>query len=112
MPYSLCIMLTLRRNRHRLDPMTLGAAILAVVLPLCLVAGTMASQDSCQDLGSAPGLCSKAASHADHLLALPAPSFSLASAHETPDLVTVYVEPAFPSVGLLSIPDSRAPPLA
>jgi len=112
MPYSLCIMLTLRRNRHRLGPVTLGAAILAAVLPLCLVAGTMASQDSCQDLGSPPGLCSKAASHADHLLAVPAPLINALPYSGTSEILFQYVAPTFPSFGFLSTPDGRAPPLA
>jgi hypothetical protein len=110
-PYPISAMLKRDRRSHRLGPAGLVATILVVVLPLCLIGGTMAYQDSCQDLGSPPGLCSKAATHTDHLLAVPAPPFSLASAHETPDLVTVYIEQAFPSLGLLSIPDGRAPPL-
>ena len=101
----------LHKQDHRSGAALVIAGILAIVLPLCLIAGTMAHQDSCQDLGSPPGLCNKAVSHADHLLAVPAAPVSLASAHETPDLVTVYVEPASPSLGLLSIPDGRAPPL-
>lgn len=111
MPYSLCIMLTLRRNRHRLGPMTLGAAILAVVLPLCLVAGTMASQDSCQDLGSAPGLCSKATSHGDHLVAAPVSLITPLPYLGISEILFQYVAPTTPSFGFLSTPDGRAPPL-
>ena len=95
-----------------LGPATVIAAILAVVLPLCLVAGTVASLDSCQDLGSPPGLCSKATSHADHLVAVPAPLISLDSTQQISLRVTIPVGPAVPSVGSFSIPDGRAPPLA
>ncbi len=111
-PYAGFIMPKLLRQQRLLGPARVSAAILIVLLPLCLVAGTTAAQNSCQDLGSPPGLCCKAANHADHLLAVPAPPFSLASAHETPDLVTAYGRPSFPSVGHLSTPDGRAPPLA
>lgn len=111
-PYAISAMVKRYTHSHSFGPAVLVATVLVIVLPLCLVAGAMASQDSCQDLGSPPGLCSKAANHADHLLAVPALPFSLASAHETPQLVTVYVELASPSLGLLSIPDGRAPPLA
>jgi hypothetical protein len=110
-PYPISAMLERYSQSHGFGPAGLVATILVLVLPLCFIGGTMAHQDSCQDLGSPPGLCSKAATHADHLLAVPAAPFSLASAHETSDLVTVYVGPAPPSLGLLSIPDGRAPPL-
>ena len=88
------------------------AGVLAVILPLCLVAGIVASQESCQDHGSPPGLCNKAASHADHLLTVPAPPISSPPTHEPSSPVALYIEPGVPPVGLLSTPDDRAPPLA
>lgn len=112
-PYSLYIMLTLSRHRHRwCGSGMLIAPILAAVLPFCLVAGTMASQDSCQDLGSPPGLCSKAASHADHLLGVPAPLINALPYSGTSEILFQYVVATFPSFGFLSTPDGRAPPLA
>jgi hypothetical protein len=105
-------MLNVSRSRQQLGAITLGAAILAVVLPLCLIAGTVASLDSCQDLGSPPGLCSKATNHADHLLAIPAPlSASLAEAGIS-EILSLPAVPTTPSLGLISTADSRAPPLA
>jgi hypothetical protein len=112
--YGLCIMM-LARGRHHycwLAPAGLVAAILAIVLPLCLVGGTLASQDSCQDLGSPPGLCSKAASHADHLVAVPALLILPGSTQQVSIPVAISLEPAFPSFGHLSIPEGRAPPLS
>jgi len=88
------------------------AATLAIVLPFCLVAGAVAGEDSCQDLGSPPGLCSTVTSHADHLLAVPAPLIILDPIQQISMPVTISLEPAFSSVGHFSIPDGRAPPLA
>jgi len=88
------------------------AGILVIVLALCLVGGTMASQDSCQDLASPPGLCNKAATHTDHLLAVPVPLITVVPYSGTSEILFQYVGPTTPHFGFLSIPAGRAPPLA
>ena len=111
-PYPISAMLKRHRRSHRLGPAGLVATILVVVLPLCLIGGTMAHQVSCQDLGSPPGLCSKALSHADHLLGVPAPlNASLAEAGIS-EILSLYSRPTTPSLGFLSTADGRAPPLS
>lgn len=111
-PYRIGVMMRGRSSRNRLfGSAAMIAASLAVVLPLCLVAGTMASQDSCQDLGSPPGLCSKVVSHADHLLAVPAPLTTSLPNQGIPEILSLFWRPIIPSVGLLSAADGRAPPL-
>ena len=112
-PYAVRVMLILGRHRDRyFGRATLMAALLAVVLALCLVAGTMASQDSCQDLGSPPGLCSKVVNHADHLLAIPAPLNTSLSDVGISEILSLPAIPTTPSLGLLSTADGRAPPIA
>lgn len=87
------------------------AAVLVVALPFCLLAGTMAGQHSCRDLGSSPRLCSEMTSHADHLLAVPAPLAAPLVERIISARVTLYAQPTFPSLGFLSIAAGRAPPL-
>ena len=111
-PYSPLAMRMLGRNRKQLSPVVLGAAILLFVLPLCLLAGGMAGHDSCQVLGHASGLCSKVVSHADHSLGTPASLITPLSYYETSEVVFRYFASAIPALGLLSISDGRAPPLA
>lgn len=110
--YTSFTMLMVGRYPHCFSPAILTAAVLAVVLPVCLIAGTMASQDSCQDLGSPPGLCGKTTSDVTHLVAVPAPLILLDSPQQISMPLTISLEPIFPSVGHFSIPDGRAPPLA
>ena len=88
------------------------ATILVLVLPFCLVAGAMASQDSCQDLGTPPGLCSKAVSHTDHLLAVPAPPNTSLAEVRISEILCLDILPTTPSLGFLSTADGRAPPLS
>lgn len=112
-PYAARAMLKFNGQRHQLSgPATLITALLAVVLPFCLIVGAMASQESCQDLGSPPGLCSKVVSHADHLLAVPAPLITSLPNQGISEILSLFWRPAIPSVGLLSTADGRAPPLA
>ncbi len=102
----------LGRDRKQLGPVVLGAAILLFVLPLCLLAGGMGSQESCQGLGPAPGLCSKVVTHANHPLAAPASLITPLPYYETSEVVFRYFASAISALGLLSISDGRAPPLA
>lgn len=106
------VMMNSRSTHNRLlGSAAMIAAALAIVLPLCLVAGTVASQDSCQDLGSPPGLCSKVTNHADHLLAVPAPVITSLPNQGISEILSLTWRPAIPTVGLLSTADGRAPPL-
>jgi hypothetical protein len=102
----------LHTQDHRSGAALVIAGILAIALPLCLLAGTMASQDSCQDLGSPPGLCSKAASHAGHLLAVPAPLITSLAEVRISEILCLATLPTTPSLGFLSTADGRAPPLS
>ena len=111
-PYPISAMLKRNGRSFRLGPAGLLATILVLVLQLCLVAGTMSSQDSCQDLGSPPGLCSKAVSHAKHLLAVPAPLNTSRAEVGVSEILSLYSRPSTPSLGFLSTADGRAPPLS
>lgn len=90
----------------------LATAALAAVLLLCLVAGAMATLDSCQDLGTAPGLCSKATNHADHLLAIPAPLNASLAETGISGILSLPAIPTTPFLELFSTADGRAPPLS
>ena len=112
LPYAAVVMRKMNGQSHSwLAPVTLIGTILAVVLSFCLIAGSMASQDSCQNLGLAPGLCSKSANHADHLVAAPASPITPLPYQGTSEILFRYVPPTTPSFGFLSTPDGRAPPL-
>ncbi len=89
----------------------LVATSLAVVLVVCLVGGGLAAQGFCQEPGAPPGLCGKAVSHADHLLAVPALLIALPHLGAT-GILPLHAEFSVPPHSLLSIPDGRAPPLA
>src|SRR5574341_14648 len=111
-PYAVPAMSKRHRRSHRGGLVGLVATILVLVLPLCLVAGTMAYQDSCQDLGSPPDLCSKATSQADHLVAAPASVITPLPSLGISEILFQYVSPTTPCFGFLSTPDGRAPPSA
>ncbi len=110
-PYCVFVMLRLYRNRNRLSPVVVSAAILVFVVPLCLVTGGMASHDSCWDLGPAPGLCGKAVGQPHHFVADPASLINPLVRHETSVILFQPVASTVSSFGVLSTPDGRAPPL-
>lgn len=92
-------------------PAMVAAMVLAVVLPLCLLAGSMGSPDACESSDSTPGFCSKAASGPGHLLAGLALQVSHFPIHATFEHLTTLPTPTVPRIGFFAAPDGRAPPL-
>ncbi len=82
------------------------------MLFLCLAGGGLAAEAFCQEPGAPPGLCGKAVSHPDHLLAVPASLDTFLPYLGATGILSLRGHPGVPALSLLSIPDGRAPPLA